>query len=565
MTRASPIHREERFPGWAIAGVLLLFLNSAPPAAAQPASQPTEYSYSRRYVVGEVDHYELKAHSEGEDGQLVGVSAHRTFLKRGIPHERVRWIQLTETELGDQTFFAREVPPYDLSLAPDGELKPARVYGSSSMLGMVTDLYTFFFAVSPGAGTADVHRAGDTYTVSEPLSGDWSDQPGFLLGEDRTSVHLKLVSIASGVVTYQTDLLPPQETSLPMHRPWMEEPVCAGASNNFQMVLRQQDRFQAVWGCESSRIVSEVDASSGKILSAKMDNRLTFRTRLCVDEQLENCTDDPAEVSKNRHVSLVLKPPKGQKLAPVKINPKDGLEYTWIPPGSFSMGCVPRDMECRSEERPRRRVIIGQGDEGFWMGRTEVTVSAYERFAEATGREMPSEPGSGALPGFNTDWRKKSHPMVKVSWEDARAYCEWAGGRLPTEAEWEYAARGGVEGRTYPWGDDLNHDHANYWRSGGRDQWKFTAPAGSFPPNEFGLYDMAGNVYEWVEDWYDESYYSRSPLDNPKGPQSGRLRVARGGSGFLNRSVLRTSARQRSRPDTRNVGVGLRCVWGGPE
>ena len=563
MTRASLCPPGKGIPVLTAVGFLFLCLSFAA-AAAQPASQPDEYSYSRRYIEGEVDHYELKARSEGEDRELVGVSEHRTFLKRGVPHERVRWIQLTETELGDQTFFAREVPPYDLSLAPDGELKPARVYGSSSMLGMVTDLYTFFFAVSPRAGTAHVNRTGDTYTASEPLRGDWSDQPGFLLGEDRTSVHLKLVSIASGVVTYQTDLLPPQETSLPMHRPWMEEPVCAGASNNFQMVLRQQDRFQAVWGCESSRIVSEVDASSGKILSAKMDNRLTFRTRLCVDEQLENCADDPTEVSKNRHVSLVLKPPKDQKLAPVKINPKDGLEYTWIPPGSFSMGCVPRDMECRSEERPQRRVIIGQGDEGFWMGRSEVTVRAYERFAEATGREMPSEPGSGALPGFNTDWRKKSHPMVKVSWEDARAYCEWAGGRLPTEAEWEYAARGGVEGRTYPWGDDLSHDHANYWRSGGRDHWKFTAPAGSFPPNEFGLYDMAGNVYEWVEDWYDESYYSRSPLANPKGPKSGRLRVARGGSGFLNRSVLRTSARLRSRADTRNVGVGVRCIWSGP-
>ena len=199
------------------------------------------------------------------------------------------------------------------------------------------------------------------------------------------------------------------------------------------------------------------------------------------------------------------------------------------------------------------------------MGRTEVTVGAYARFAAATGGTMPSEPGQGTAPGFNDGWRKKNHPMVKVTWEEAQAYCEWVGGRLPTEAEWEYAARGDVDGLKYPWGDSLSHEQANYWRSGGRDHWMYTAPAGSFPPNGFGLFDTSGNVYEWVEDWYDESYYSHSPLANPKGPKSGQTRVARGGSGFLNTSVLRTSARLRNKPDKRNVGVGLRCVWDGPQ
>ena len=549
---------------------LTLLCTIVPSAAAQP-STPNEYSYERRYVEGDVDHFEIKARSENGASELVGVSEHRTFLKQGVPFERVQWIQLTESELGDQTFFAREVPPYDLSLAPDGELKPVRVYGSSSMLGMVTDLYTFFFAVSPGAGTTSVSRAGDTYSGAEPIDGDWSDQPGFVVGEDRTSVQLKLVSIDAERVSYQTDLLPPREPSLAMRRPWMEEQVCAGTPNNFQMVLRQEDSYLAIWGCERTQIISEVDPSSGKILSARMDNRLKYRTRLCTDEQLDRCADDPTEVTKNRQVSLTLKPATEQKPFPVKINPKDGLEYTWIPPGSFSMGCVPRDMECHAHERPRHRVIVGQGEassedaQGFWMGRTEVTEGAYERFAAATGRTMPSEPGQGTAPGFNDGWRKKNHSMVKVTWDEAQAYCQWAGGRLPTEAEWEYAARGDVDGLKYPWGDSLSHDQANYWRSGGRDHWKYSAPAGSFPPNGFGLFDTSGNVYEWVEDWYGESYYSHSPLANPKGPKSGQTRVARGGSGFLNTSVLRTSARLRNKPDKRNVGVGLRCVWDGPQ
>jgi formylglycine-generating enzyme required for sulfatase activity len=214
-----------------------------------------------------------------------------------------------------------------------------------------------------------------------------------------------------------------------------------------------------------------------------------------------------------------------------------------VPGGTFTMGSD------SSDESPRHKVRI----DTFYLDAREVTNRQYWEFVTATGHQ-PAPFFRDSVLG------RPDHPVVGVNYDDARAYAFWCKKRLPTEAEWEYAARGGAEGLKYPWGNDRSHDQANYWKTGGQDHWLYTAPVGSFPPNAFGLYDMAGNVYEWVADWFSEDYYAHSPLADPTGPTGGRLRVARGGAGFLNAAVLRTSARLRSAPETRNVSVGIRCA-----
>lgn len=223
----------------------------------------------------------------------------------------------------------------------------------------------------------------------------------------------------------------------------------------------------------------------------------------------------------------------------VRTNPKDGLDYVWIPAGTFEMGCVPGDHDCERDEKPRHRVTISQG---FLLGRTEVTVDAYKRFAP--------------LPGGNHDG---GYPVVNVSWNNAVTFCSWSGGRLPTEAQWEYAARGGVSGEIYPW-TGASHDMVNYDGTGGRDVWDGVSPVASFPANRFGLHDMAGNVWEWVSDWYGQSYYAASPAADPTGPASGPGRVLRGGSWVSFPGVLRASVRHDFSPSYRSHGIGFRCV-----
>jgi sulfatase modifying factor 1 len=196
---------------------------------------------------------------------------------------------------------------------------------------------------------------------------------------------------------------------------------------------------------------------------------------------------------------------------------------------------------------------------GFWLSGTPVTVGAYKRFIQArTDITMPD------APSFNSDWSKEDHPIVKVTWDEAQAYCAWAGGtngRLPTEAQWEYAARGGRDGLKYPWGNEITPENANYSGS----KWNGTSPVRSYAPNGWGLYDMAGNVFEWVADWYEEDYYttlpSDRPADDPSGPQSGMRRVARGGSFYVVPRRLRASGRDGLGPGSRADFIGFRCVW----
>jgi formylglycine-generating enzyme required for sulfatase activity len=226
----------------------------------------------------------------------------------------------------------------------------------------------------------------------------------------------------------------------------------------------------------------------------------------------------------------------------VKPNPKDGLKYVWIAPGTFQMGCSLGDNECGDDEKPTHTVKLSKG---FWIGQTEVTVGAYKGFANKTGRTMPP------APSFNSGWGNEAMPIVKISWDDAQAYCKWAGGRLPTEAEWEYAARGGERGGRYGLLSQVS------WFS--RNSNQQAHEVGQKGANGFGLFDTLGNVWEWVNDWYDPSYYKNSPAQDPPGAKSGQYRVLRGGAWDIEPISVRVTARGRLLPDGGGSNVGFRC------
>jgi len=226
----------------------------------------------------------------------------------------------------------------------------------------------------------------------------------------------------------------------------------------------------------------------------------------------------------------------------VRENPKDGLKYVWIPPGTFMMGCSPGDDVCQNNERPAHQVTITRG---FWMGQTPVTVGAYKRFSADTGHRMPE------APNFNSGWSHENMPIVDVTWNDAQAYCGWMGGRLPSEAEWEYAARGGSTQARYGPLDEVAWYGEN---SGGG-----THDVAQKRANAFGLYETLGHVFEWVNDWYDAHYYQSSPSQDPAGPSTGQYHILRGGSWYAG-PYFRVSLRIDVVGPLVMDGVGCRCV-----
>ena len=258
-----------------------------------------------------------------------------------------------------------------------------------------------------------------------------------------------------------------------------------------------------------------------------------------------------------------------------------------VPAGEFLMGS-PAGTDGLPDEQPQRRVYLSS----FLIDRYEVTNEAYAKFVKTTGHRIPENPNPSS-----TLWIDKApmagierHPVVNVSWDDAVSYCRWMGKRLPTEAEWEKAARG-VDERRYPWGNDWDITKANsasYWAgrtvefSSGAEWEAFwikgegaklakekgvkgevlTMPVGSFPQSlsPYGLYDMAGNVAEWVQDWYDPNYYRSAPLSNPSGPERGAIKAMRGGSWLKPAVSLRAADRDWGTVDSRPSGTGFRCA-----
>ena len=224
-------------------------------------------------------------------------------------------------------------------------------------------------------------------------------------------------------------------------------------------------------------------------------------------------------------------------------------EMVTIPAGPFVRGTESGGFD----ERPTRTIHVDE----FSIDRYEVTNHQYQQFVVATSHRKPGLPSRYAKSGAKV--RGINQPIVYVSWDDAEAYCRWKGKRLPTEAEWEKAMRG-TDGRLWPWGDTERPDGANWARV--QDGHEASARVGTFQLDKspYGVMDGAGNVMEWVADWYDETYYKSSPDQNPPSPEFGTYRVLRGGGYTTSGGDVRITSRSKMMPDFRDETIGFRCA-----
>jgi formylglycine-generating enzyme required for sulfatase activity len=231
-------------------------------------------------------------------------------------------------------------------------------------------------------------------------------------------------------------------------------------------------------------------------------------------------------------------------------NAPEGMIY--IPAGWFWMGCSPNDKQGGDNEKPYHKVYL----DGYYIDKYPVTNEQYKKFCDATGHKYPKYWKKGLFSTNDLPDKLRNHPVVDVSWNDIQEYCKWAGKELPTEAQWEKAARG-TDGRIYPWGNGWDASKACYKQSS-------TCAVGSYPQgaSPYGVMDMAGNVWEWCRDWYDANYYANSPDHNPTGPDSGKSRVVRGGSCFTgDPGGLRVSGRIPGGPSVGGeIDSGFRCI-----
>jgi len=254
----------------------------------------------------------------------------------------------------------------------------------------------------------------------------------------------------------------------------------------------------------------------------------------------------------------------GTRIGETDNNPKDGAVMVWVPAGDFIMGTSNADIaamlrqhpswktEWFAVEKPRHTVSL----DGYWVYKYTVTVAQFRKFCAATNRKMPEQ----------QPWSKDNFPVVNVTWFDASAYADWAGAALPTEAQWEKAARG-TDGRYFPWGNLWDQEKCNNYTdhqlAGGGLHGDRAAAVGSYPASAspYGAQDMAGNVWEWCQDWFAPDYYAHTPKDNPTGPETGEMKVLRGGSWGSSAITIRSAGRHMDAPDLAYHDCGgFRCV-----
>lgn len=233
-----------------------------------------------------------------------------------------------------------------------------------------------------------------------------------------------------------------------------------------------------------------------------------------------------------------------------KISPIDGAAMMYVPAGDFTMG----SNDGGSDEKPVHTVYL----DAFWIDKFEVTNALYKKCVDADKCLPPNNTSSYTRSSYYGNSQFNNYPVIYVSWDDANKYCTWTGKKLPTEAQWEKAARG-TDGRIYPWGNAFDGAKLNSWDSNPRPG--DTTAVGSYPSgaSPYGAMDMAGNVWEWVADWYSSSYYTSS-RNNPTGPSSGQYHVVRGGSWLNPSDTVRGAVRHLNTPDSRSSLLGFRCA-----
>lgn len=310
------------------------------------------------------------------------------------------------------------------------------------------------------------------------------------------------------------------------------------AKSSVAELAKQRGHKAKVWRLldEGKQAINEPNASAKQIAHA--EDTLDIAHKLGLDDEQRALYQQLHEKIQQRH-----------KLNHTKTVSTKHLERSMVlvPAGEFIMGSATGD----ADEKPVRHVYL----DAYYMDKYQLSVGEYAKFLESTSHVPPEEWGI---------MRKSMHqkrPVINVDWTDADAYCKWAGKRLPTEAEWEKAARG-TDGRIYPWGNELpTQFHANMKKEVWNNHVVLT-PVGMFEDGKspYGIYDMAGNVWEWVSDWYDPNSYTTSSLRNPAGPPRGDYKVVRGGSWGSGPKDLRATDRETHLPSFRGYGTGFRCA-----